>query len=270
MVLTHGDDAMELRNEFSVAAPVERAWAVLTDVETIAPCLPGAKLEEIDGDEYRGTVKVKVGPITASYKGVASFVEQDEAARRVVLKGDGRDTRGQGTASALITAQMEPDGADATKVTVTTDVTITGKVAQFGRGVMADVSGKLMAQFAENLAAVVDAPAEPEQRAVTADTEQHPVTADTDHHPVTAGSVIAEALLSEGGEPPAPDSLAPETHLSEPEAPARTGVRTVDLPEPEPIDLLGTAGAPLAKRVVPALGGLALLLLLIRVLRRRS
>jgi carbon monoxide dehydrogenase subunit G len=261
MVLTHGDDAMELSNEFSVAAPVERAWAVLTDVETIAPCLPGAKLEEVEGDEYRGTVKVKVGPITASYKGVASFVEQDEAARRVVLKGDGRDTRGQGTASALITAQLEPDGAGATKVTVTTDVTITGKVAQFGRGVMADVSGKLMAQFAENLAGVVDAPAEP---------EPHPVTAEAEHHPVTAEAVIAEALLSEGNEPPAPDSLAPEEHLTQPTASAPATARKVDLPEPEPIDLLGTAGAPLAKRVVPALGGLALLLLLIRVLRRRS
>jgi carbon monoxide dehydrogenase subunit G len=258
MVLTHGDDAMELSNEFSVAAPVERAWAVLTDVEAIAPCLPGAKLEEVDGDEYRGTVKVKVGPITASYKGVATFVEQDEAGRRVVLQGDGRDTRGQGTASALITAQLEPDGADATKVTVTTDVTITGKVAQFGRGVMADVSGKLMAQFAENLAAVVDAP--PEDAA----------SAEPQHHPVTAEAVIAEALLSEGSEPPAPDSLAPEEHLSPPADRPAPEPRKLDLPDPEPIDLLGTAGAPLAKRIVPVLGGLALLLLLIRVLRRRS
>jgi carbon monoxide dehydrogenase subunit G len=232
---------------------------VLTDVETIAPCLPGAKLEEIAGDEYRGIVKVKVGPITAQYKGVATFVEQDEAARTVVLKGDGRDTRGQGTASALITARLAPDGDSATKVSVTTDLTITGKVAQFGRGVMADVSAKLMAQFADNLAAVVDAPVEPE-------------------------AVIAEALLAEStsvlGEPPraepapaapAPGAASPAAASSNGATPAEPSApRLVDLPDPEPIDLLGAAGAPVAKRLIPAIGALVLVLLLVRLIRRRS
>src|SRR5215475_12861988 len=123
--------AMELTNEFTVGVPVERAWQVLTDVELIAPCMPGAQLQEVEGDEYRGIVKVKVGPITAQYKGAARFLERDEPGRRAVLKADGRETRGQGNASATITATLEADG-DGTKVTVLTDLHITGKVAQFG------------------------------------------------------------------------------------------------------------------------------------------
>lgn len=141
---------MELTNAFDVSVPVETAWNVLTDVERIAPCLPGAQLQEIEGDEYRGIVKVKVGPITAQYKGRAVFVERDVAGHRVVLEASGRDTRGQGNASATITAVLEPAG-DSTHVTVTTDLTVTGKVAQFGRGVLADVSAKLLDQFVDNL-----------------------------------------------------------------------------------------------------------------------
>ena len=129
---------MELSNEFTVDVPVDRAWEVLTDLPAIAPCLPGAQLQEVEGDEYRGVVKVKVGPITAQYKGAATFVETDRPAGRVVLRADGRDTRGQGTATALITAVLHPDGGG-TRVSVQTDLTVTGKVAQFGRGVMAEV-----------------------------------------------------------------------------------------------------------------------------------
>ena len=143
---------MELTNDFRVGVSVPEAWKVLTDVERIAPLLPGAQLQEVDGDEYRGIVKVKVGPITAQYKGQATFVERDEAAGRVALKASGRETRGQGNASAIITATMTPDG-DGTKVSVITDLTITGKVAQFGRGVLADVSAKLIGQFVDALEA---------------------------------------------------------------------------------------------------------------------
>ncbi|MEE1570473.1 MAG: SRPBCC family protein [Acidimicrobiales bacterium] len=148
-----------MNNEFEVDAPIGQVWAVLTDVERIAPCLPGAQLQEVEGDEFRGIVKIKVGPITAQYKGAASFVERDDASYRAVLRAEGRDTRGAGNAAADITAQLE-EVEGGTRVEVATDLKVTGKVAQFGRGVMADVSRKLMSQFADNLSELIadDAP----------------------------------------------------------------------------------------------------------------
>ena len=130
---------MELNNEFRVAVPAAKTWKVLTDVERVAPCIPGAQLLSVDGDDFTGAVKVKVGPITVSYKGDASFQEKDEAAQRVVIKASGKETRGSGNAAALVTAQLKDEG-DATHVVITTDLTISGKAAQFGRGVLADVS----------------------------------------------------------------------------------------------------------------------------------
>jgi carbon monoxide dehydrogenase subunit G len=141
---------MELAHEFTVDVPVDRAWAVLTDIERIAPCMPGAELTGVDSGTYHGLVKVKVGPISAQYKGTASFVEKDEAAHRVVLKAAGRDTRGQGNASATVTAVMTGQG-DGTRVEIATDMTVSGRVAQFGRGVMADVTARLLQQFVDNL-----------------------------------------------------------------------------------------------------------------------
>ena len=146
---------MDLNHEFTVPVPVADAWKILTDVERIAPCLPGAELQEVEGDTYRGVVKVKVGPIQAQFKGQASFVERDDNAHKAVLKGEGRDTGGKGNASALITAQLTSESAASTKVVVTTDLSITGKVAQFGRGAMADVSDTLLGQFVENLNQVI-------------------------------------------------------------------------------------------------------------------
>jgi uncharacterized protein len=145
---------MELVHEFTVTVPVEQAWDVLTDVARIAPCMPGAELTGVDGGTYHGQVKIKVGPITAQYKGTASFAEKDEAARRVVLKASGRDTRGQGTASATVTAAMAEE-AGSTTVSIVTDLSVSGRVAQFGRGVMADVSARLLDQFVHNLEADV-------------------------------------------------------------------------------------------------------------------
>ncbi|MFM8267505.1 MAG: SRPBCC family protein [Ilumatobacteraceae bacterium] len=151
-----------LLNEFTVNRPIDEAWAVLTDVERIAPCLPGAQLEGVDGETYSGVVKVKLGPISTAFRGQAHFVERDDTAHRAVLKGQGRDTTGKGNADALITAQLEALDASRTRCMVTTELHVTGKVAQFGRGIMGDVSEKLMAQFANNLDAMLaDQPTAP-------------------------------------------------------------------------------------------------------------
>ena len=143
---------MELNNEFRVAVPAAKTWEVLTDVERVAPCIPGAQLLSVDGDDFTGAVKVKVGPITVSYKGDATFQEKDAAAQRVVIKASGKETRGSGNAAALVTAQLHED-TSGTTVSITTDLTISGKAAQFGRGVLADVSTNLIGQFARNLEA---------------------------------------------------------------------------------------------------------------------
>ncbi|MDG1845282.1 MAG: SRPBCC family protein [Acidimicrobiales bacterium] len=142
---------MELNNKIEVNAAISEVWEAINTPEKIAPCLPGAELQEIEGEEFHGLVKIKVGPITAQYKGTAIYVERDEENRKVVIKGDGRDVRGAGNASALITANIRETSSSTTEVNVVTELTITGKVAQFGRGVISDVSAKLMTQFAANL-----------------------------------------------------------------------------------------------------------------------
>jgi len=141
---------MKIENEFRVEAPLEEAWSILTDIPAIAPCMPGAKLTAVDGDTYSGTIKIKVGPVTAQYAGTASFVSKDDVTHRAELSAKGRDSRGSGNAEAMIVAQLVADG-DATLVTIDTDLRISGKVAQFGRGVMVDVSKKLIGQFVDCL-----------------------------------------------------------------------------------------------------------------------
>lgn len=235
---------MELNNEFRVGVTVPEAWKVLTDVERIAPMLPGAQLQEVEGDEYRGVVKVKVGPITAQYKGAATFVEQDEKAGKVVLKASGRDTRGQGNASALITATMTPDG-DATRVTVVTDLTVTGKVAQFGRGVLAEVSSKLIGQFVDTLEADLAASG-------TAGAEEAPADAAPTEEAVAGGSAETPAGAANGSAPGASSS----------------GPRRIESAEAEPLDLLAVAGGSTIKRLAPLAGVVAVLVIVI--LRRRA
>lgn len=233
---------MELTNDFRVAVAPSAAWEVLTDVERIAPCMPGAQLQEIEGDEYRGVVKVKVGPITAQYKGKAVFVERDEENHRAVLRAEGRDTRGQGNASATITATLVPDG-EGTQVTVVTDLTVTGKVAQFGRGVLADVSTKLLGQFVECLESnVLGAP----------------------DLSTTVDEVAREEEMQAVGVPEG--SIEQNAPAAETTA---SGVRTVAHPEAEPVDLVSAAGAPIAKRVAPILVLVALAWLVRVLLRRR-
>ena len=206
---------MDLNHEFIVNVPVNDAWVILTDLERIAPCLPGAQLTEVEGDTYRGQVKVKVGPIVAQFKGQASFVSRDDLAHRAMLKGEGRDTTGKGTASAIITAQLTPVTPTSTKCTVVTNLTISGKVAQFGRGALADVSDKLLKQFSENLNELIaSAPA-----ATTA------TAATTVAAAATATTTVAAA--------------SPE-------------IRKIESAEVAPLDLLGTAGAPILKRAIPA------------------
>ena len=235
---------MELNNSFEVARPIDEAWEVLTDVERIAPCLPGAQLEEIRGEEYLGSVKVKVGPITAQYKGAATFVDKDDANHKAVLKADGRDTRGAGNASALITADLQPLGDAATRVDVNTDLTITGKVAQFGRGVMADVSAKLMDQFAENLETMLEADAG--AGATESSAAEPPASEPAASGPAGAEPASAEAEVSE---PVASEPVASEWA------------------EVEAVDLIGLAGAPILKRLVPALVVIvAIIIILILVL----
>ncbi|MCP3913552.1 MAG: SRPBCC family protein [Actinomycetia bacterium] len=221
---------MELNNEFEVERGIQEAWEILTDVERIAPCLPGAQLTEIEGDDYRGIVKVKVGPITAQYKGSATFVEKDDENHKAVLDAKGRDTRGQGNATAQIIAQLTELSPTNTKVVVTTDLTVTGKVAQFGRGVMADVSEKLLDQFVGNLETTV----------------------------LTEGAASAAEEV-----PAAAPASADSSGNGAGEAPK---VRKIDAPAAEPVDLLDATGAPILKRVAPILAVLFVLLVLRRLL----
>src|SRR6188768_2844866 len=143
---------MKITNEFTVHTPIERAWALLTDLEGIAPCLPGAQLTGVEGDTYAGRVKVKVGPVVSDFAGTARFVEKDEEAGRAVIDAKGRDSRSAGNAAALVTAQLTAKG-DSTLVSVDTDLKISGKLAQFGSGMIKEVSGKLLGQFVSNLEA---------------------------------------------------------------------------------------------------------------------
>ncbi len=272
---------MELTNDFRVGVPVERAWEVLTDVELIAPCMPGAQLQEIEGEEFRGVVKVKVGPITAQYKGAARFLERDDAAHKAVLRAEGRDTRGQGNANATITAQLTPDG-DGTAVTVTTDLTVTGRVAQFGRGVMADVSTKLLGQFADCLESKLEADGDGGDTPAAADTVTSvggpPATApagsgqpaaagEAGHGPLDIASEGAAATAEiEAGAVRAAAAAAAQAVADSAATPV---VKVVNAPEAEPVDLLDAAGAPVAKRALPVVAGLTALWLLSLFVRRR-
>lgn len=230
---------MELVNEFVVNRPIDEAWAVLTDVERIAPCLPGAQLQEIEGDIYRGVVKVKVGPISAALKGEAHFVERDDVNHRAVLKGDGRDTKGNGNASALITATLKQTTATSATCVVHTKLDMTGKVAQFGRGALADISSKLMQQFAKNL-----------DEMLVKDAATQTSTNET----VVTPTAATDTGSNIGAEPS--DEPAPAT------------VRTINGPAAEPIDAFSLGGSAMLKRFLPFVGGLVVLLLLLR--RRKN
>ncbi|HEU4911206.1 MAG TPA: SRPBCC family protein [Actinomycetes bacterium] len=226
---------MELEHRFSVPVPVAQAWDVLLDVERIAPCMPGATVESFDGETIEGRVKVKVGPIQVTYAGTAKFVEKDEAGRRAVIDASAKEARGSGTAAATITAVLT-DAGGSTDVVVTTDLQITGKPAQFGRGVMVEVGNKILGKFAECLADELSG--KPAAAAAGAET-------------AAAAAGIAESTTAAGAQ--ATTAPPPLRRVAEEEA----------------IDLLGTAGLPVLKRVLPVVGAVVIALILWRLVSRR-
>jgi len=218
---------MRIENDMHVSASMEEAWALLTDIPAIAPCLPGAKLIDQDGDTYEGTMKVKVGPIGAEYSGTATVVEMNKTDRTVKLTASGRDKRGAGNASADIFASMvEDDGG--TTVSIATDLKVAGKVAQFGRGAMADISKKLLGQFAECIEAKL------QQADVVDEAETEPET-------VEAPNDEAEASAPE-----------PEVSIDD---------------DDDVLDLMGVAGGALAKRLIPAVGGVVAAVIVYLIVR---
>jgi carbon monoxide dehydrogenase subunit G len=300
---------VQLENTFTVPVPIDEAWRVLLDIERIAPCMPGAALDTVTGDDFTGRVKVKLGPINLTYQGKASFVVKDEAAHRAVIDAKGKDQRGNGTAAATITAKLAEEG-DRTRVDVITDLNITGRPAQFGRGVMTDVGNKLLGQFADKLAAQLgegDVPAQsagPAKKAaatVTGAAEEVAASAEqaaddgtpakktaaaakkaaagaTDTVTEKAGEAAAKKAPAKAAAAKAPSGppggpAAPPNRPSS-SGPARTepsvvAQRRLPESEPEPIDLLEVAGGAAMARYAAPAGAFAALLLLLFVVLRR-
>lgn len=284
---------MELNNEFDVSASVDETWVVLTDIERIAPCMPGAQLDEVEGENYRGTVKIKVGPINAKFKGTATMVEQDDSGHRAVLRAEGKDTGGKGNASATIAAELQQAG-EGTHVSIHTDLNISGRVAQFGRGALSDISTKLIGQFVtcleQNLLSGNPSgdnpgsgnPGNGNPAPVAA--ADPPASTNGDSTPSTAGPSTATATATgSGATNPAETTPPPTTSVASaatgdgggkigqpvqpaPDAPA---VRKIDAPEAQAVDLLDAAGAPVAKRVAPVVGALTVVTVLLVWRRRR-
>jgi len=244
---------MELDHEFTVPVPVDHAWAVLLDVERVAPCMPGATLDSIDGDEFTGRLKVKLGAMTITYKGAARIASKDEASHTVTMEGTGKESRGAGTASATVQAQLHDEG-ETTRVTVHTKLNVTGRPAQFGRNILSEVGGKLIGRFADGLHEEIQRSeqAGPEQ-APTAGPEQ-PAPTTTQTSPATDDAAAARA-----------DS-APAATTGD--APPRTSPahqrRSSDA-----IDLLEVAGPAVAKRAAPVAAGFIAVFTIWRVFRRR-
>jgi carbon monoxide dehydrogenase subunit G len=209
---------MKIDNEFTVSVPVDRAWEAFTDLKGVSLCLPGARLTGVEGDVYRGEVRIKVGPVISEYAGTAQFLEKNDASYRAVIDAKGRDSRGAGNASALITLQLRASD-EHTVVSVDTDLKITGKIAQMGGGMIKEVSEKLLGQFVECLEAKLAEPAPPQAPAVTAPPEMP------------------------AGEPAVVDQHAPGATASPVEVP----------PAQEPMDLMALARGAMAKRLIPAL-----------------
>lgn len=243
---------MKLENTFRIPVPADDAWPVLLDLERLAPCVPGATLTSRDGDDFHGKIKVKLGPVGLTYNGVIKILSQDADARIAVLEGGGRETRGNGTAKAVITCRLvESDGV--TDVFVDTDLAITGKPAQFGRGALADVAGTLIGTFADNLAAEI--------------------TLSTDGVTDEAFGTAGNAAPADATEP-APAATteaagsAPAASPVPPRSPAPTPIAA--RPAAEPIDLVAAAGFSANRQLLLALGAAALVILFLLSRTRRE
>jgi carbon monoxide dehydrogenase subunit G len=221
---------MELTNDFTVAAPLDEAWPLLTDIERIAPCVPGFKLTGQSDGEYQGTMKVKVGAVQTSYECVIRFVELDEQGHRAVIAARGNELRGQGGVTASITSTLSPAGEGSTRASVITDLDVTGRVAQFGRGILADVSNRLVNQFVRKLE-----------------------------------TTILAGQAQRAGAAPSTDAGegAPQPRATAAAEPSSSGDE-----EDDALNLLSVAGAPMVKRLIPVAVALLVLVLLIRALRR--
>ena len=253
---------MKLENDFTVPASIDQAWAVLLDVPRVAPCLPGATVEEGGGDdgEYQGAMKIKIGPITASYKGTVKIEQADEAAHVVAMKAQAKDARGQGTAAATITSTMT-EVEDGTKVSVVTDMRITGPAASFGRGVMQDVSAKLMGRFADCLAEEMRsdgaASAEPEAEVPVAGSE------------APEAPTHASTTVEDTGVPGASSGVSSaDAEPTIPSASSGTSTKTTTRPTDDVLDLAEASREAVLKRAIPLVGGVIALLILIRLIRR--
>lgn len=265
---------MKLEHTFSVPADLDTVWAAVLDPERVAPCMPGASLSDVEGDTFKGTVKVKVGPISLQYKGSGEFLEKDAAARKVVIKASGKDTRGNGTASATVTVTLRAEG-EGTAGSVDTDLSITGKPAQFGRGLITEVGGKILDSFATCLATKL-AP-ETSGPSAAAEVSGAPKAAKA-ARPAKAAKAPKEespklsVVESERADAVAAGALAGRTaaKTAPPVAQSKPKLTAVEpQPESEPIDLLAYAGPSVVKRVLPLVAGLVLLVAVFRLLRRR-
>jgi len=255
--------AMELDNSFTVPVPPDQAWDVLLDVKRIAPCMPGATVDEVDGDVVNGRIKVKVGPVSLTYRGTAKFIERDPEARHMVMEASGKETRGAGTASATVRASLTPDASGGgTQVTMHTTMNVTGRPAQFGRGVMVEVGGKLVEQFAANLAQLIagNSPAGSDTggpaRPADAAAEAAGSSVDGASAPAATTDARAGNGASSGAAAAAAGPMASTTteSLASVSAPA----------EEDSLNLVKLVGPALLKRLVPVVVGVAGLALLSR------
>jgi len=249
--------SMELDHSFTVPVPPDRAWEVLLDVERIAPCMPGAIVEEFDGEVVTGRIKVKVGPVSLTYRGTAKFTERDPDTRVVVVDASGKETRGAGTASAAIRASLVPSG-EGTEVSIHTTMNVTGRPAQFGRGVIAEVGGKLVEQFAQNLAQMIS------EGGDAGDGGDAPTSADgapADASPADVSTAEASTADAE----PVPAESASAVAPSPP--PVLTATAPPAVQNEDSINLVRLVGPAVLKRVLPVAAGIAVLALLGRRLR---